>query len=113
MSRPLFRSRQRGSNYQKSINGIIIYVHPTDGWCNVKDSKENTYYRIYFGEGVSPRLKRIKQPVVMTQVIGNRYKYIITGAAYRSIGVTDFQPKGTAKWDDGGDVEYDNFYQWK
>lgn len=112
MARPLLDRIKKSQNYNKpNIEGIIIYVDSSNKWCNVKDYKGNTYYRVYFGEGVSNRLRRKKQSVLMAQSILNRYQWVIIGAAGRRPSVTDFASKGVFDWNDSG-ITWDDGHAW-
>jgi len=101
MRRPIFRRIKKSLQYEKTtLVGIIIYVNETDNWCNVELPNGTVLYRIPF-RASNYRLRRVQQPVVLTQTVGSRYKYVITGAAERYISSSEFASKGTFKWDDG------------
>jgi len=106
------RAIDRTVSYQKStLEGIIIYVDSTYGWCNVELANGDILYHIKFGEGVSARLRRVEQPVTLIQTIGSKYAYIIVGAAKRKIASSEFEDKGTFAWDDG--TKWNDGHQWK
>lgn len=92
----------RSQKYEKTfMEGNIIYVDSTSNWCNIELPSGAILYRIYFGDGVNPRLRRVRQPVMVAQAIGSRYKYVVIGAARRFVDSTEFNSKGIFKWDDG------------
>lgn len=101
--------------YQKTtLEGVIIFIDPTDGWCNVELANGDVLYRIYFGEGVNPRLKRLEQAVTLIQTIGTKYNYIISGAARRVINSAEFADKGITQWDDTPTkAKWNAHWQWK
>lgn len=98
-----------------NLEGIIIYVNSDLSWCNVKISSDVTLYQIPFADGLSRRLKRLQQSVLVTECIGNRSKYVVSGASRRKITVTDFASKGEFYWYPGGgfeEADWDDFHVW-
>jgi len=100
--RSIFKRVNKNEAYNKTtLEGIIIYIDPTDGWCNIELANGTVLYRIQFGEGVNTRLKRVEQSVTLVQTVGKRYKYIVVGAGRRYIDSTEFASKGTCVYDAG------------
>jgi len=102
---------QKTVDYNKTtLEGIIIYVNNDDSWCNVELANGDIIYRVKFGEGIYPRLRRKKQHVILIQTIGQRYAYMIAGSSKRKIPSTEFDSKGTFKWNDG--TKYNDGHVW-
>ena len=109
--RPLSGRTRQLLRYQKqTMTGIIIYVNETNNWCNVELLNGDIIYRVPF-RASNIRYRRLKQPVLLSQTVGSRFKYVITDAAERKIVSTEFADKGTFKWNDAG-VTWNGFYQW-
>lgn len=100
--RSVFKRIDKSEGYNKTtLEGIIIYIDATDGWCNVELPNGTILYHIYFSQGVQPRLKRVEQSVTLVQTIGKRYAYMVMGAAKRHIPSTEFNSKGTTTYNSG------------
>lgn len=101
--------------YQKpAIEGLIIYIDATDGWCNIELPDGTILYRITFAEGANPRLKRLQQNVTITQTYGSRYKYVISGSGTKIVDSLVFADKGVTTWDASPTkAQWTKKYQWK
>lgn len=113
MRKPIKRVAQKQGAYeQNQFVGIIIYVNESENWCNVELSDGTILYRIAF-HASNLRLRRIKQAVLVTQVVGKRQRYAITGEAHIRVASTAFNPLGFTKYDTAG-AKWDNArpYQW-
>jgi len=109
--RPLgYRTRQLLKYQKQTLTGIIIYVNTDDNWCNVELPSGAIIYRVPF-RASNIRYRRLKQPVILSQTVGSRYKYVITDAAERKVVSTVFADKGFFKWNDG--TKWNDFHQWK
>ena len=105
--RSIFKRVNKNEAYNKTtLEGIIIYIDDTDGWCNIELADATVLYRIQFGEGVNTRLKRVEQPVTLVQTVGKRYRYIVVGASRRYIASSEFASKGTGKYN--ASLEYND-----
>lgn len=92
------RSERSIEGSKSTLEGIIIYVNADLTWANVKLDNDTTLYRIPFAEGINPRLKRLEQTVLLTQSVGKRYKYVISGSSRRKVDVEDFDVRGVLQW---------------
>ncbi len=101
MRRPIKRSIKKSALYNReSLIGIIIFVNETDNWCNVERADGVVLYQVPFRSS-NLRLRRVEQPVTLTEVHGSHQKYVITGASNLKVGSNTFEPKGNTDWDNG------------
>jgi len=117
MARPLRRKINKSISYNReTLIGIIIFVNADENWCNVELKGGTVLYQIPF-RAANGRLRRVQQPVKMTETHGQRQKYVITGASDVIIASTTFNPRGNITWapDAGsGTWKKDGVrYQWK
>ena len=88
---------------------MITKVNVTENWCDVELINGNTLFKIPF-RASQLRLRSLQQAVVLTEVLGNRQRFIITGESNIKIDSTAFAPKGTFIWDDGS--LWDDYWIW-
>jgi len=101
MRRPIKRRINKSIAYNKeTMVGIIIFVNESENWCNVELMNGDVLYQIPFRSS-NIRLRRVEQPVTLTEVHGMHQKYVITGASNVRISSSTFEPKGTTNWDSG------------
>jgi len=117
MARPLRRSINKGIAYSReTLIGVIIFVNREDNWCNVELQNGTVLYQVPF-RATNGRLRRVEQPVVLTETHGKRQKYVITGQSDVAISSSAFDPRGNCKWApdaNSGTWSKDGVrYQWK
>lgn len=117
MARPLRRRITKSIAYgRETLIGIIIFVNRTENWCNVELQGGTILYQIPF-RATNGRLRRVEQPVVLTETHGKRQKFVITGESDVIIASSVFEPRGNIKWApdaNSGTWSKDGIrYQWK
>ena len=109
--RPIGQRTRQMLKYQKqTLTGIIILVDTDNNYCNVELPNGNIIYKVPF-RASQIRYRRLKQPVLLTQTISSRFRYVITDAAERTVVSSEFSSKGTFKWNDG--TKWNDFHVWK